>query len=76
MMPLMRARVVGVDWRADACSRTPTPSGKHGRLTREFGVTYRDTLQPNERRGRRHVLDRSRTPATAPGGRRRGSLDF
>ena len=47
-MPLMRARVVGVDGRrtqledADAVRR-------HGRLTREFGLTFRDTLQSNER---------------------------
>jgi putative ABC transport system permease protein len=29
----------------------PTPEAirKHGRLTREFGVPYRDTVQPNER---------------------------
>ena len=48
VMPLMRARVVGVDGAARTC-RTPTPCRKQGRLTREFGVTYRDTLQSNER---------------------------
>ncbi|HXT69425.1 MAG TPA: FtsX-like permease family protein [Vicinamibacterales bacterium] len=46
-MPLMRARVVGVDGRR---ARLPTPDAvrQQGRLTREFGVTYRDHLQPNE----------------------------
>jgi putative ABC transport system permease protein len=47
VMPLMRARVVGVEGRS---VHLPTPDAvrEQGRLTREFGVTYRDTLQPNE----------------------------
>ena len=48
IIPLMRARVVGVDGRR---AHLPTPEAvrKQGRLTREFGVTYRDGLQANER---------------------------
>ncbi len=48
LMPLMRARVVGVEGRR---VHLPTPDAvrQQGRLTREFGVTYRDALQPNER---------------------------
>jgi putative ABC transport system permease protein len=48
IMPLMRARVVGVDGRQ---AHLPTPDAvrAQGRLTREFGVTYRDALQSNER---------------------------
>jgi putative ABC transport system permease protein len=48
VLPLMRARVAGVDGRytklpnADAVRR-------HGELTREYGLTYRDALQDNER---------------------------
>jgi putative ABC transport system permease protein len=47
-VPLLRARVVGISGRrvqlenADAVRR-------HGRLTREYGLTYRDHLQENER---------------------------
>jgi putative ABC transport system permease protein len=47
MMPLMRARVVGVDGR-----RTNLPNAedvrKQGQLTREYGVTFRDRIQDNE----------------------------
>jgi len=48
ILPLMRARVVGVDGRR---AHLPTPDAvrKQGKLTREFGVTYRDGLQANER---------------------------
>jgi putative ABC transport system permease protein len=48
ILPLMRARVVGIDGRR---THLPTPEDirKQGKLTREFGVTYRDALQPNER---------------------------
>jgi len=46
LMPLMRARVLGVEGQANL----PTPDAirKQGRLTREFGITYRTDLQPNE----------------------------
>ncbi len=46
-MPLMRARVTGVDGRV---AKLPTPDDvrRQGGLTREFGITYRDHLQPNE----------------------------
>jgi putative ABC transport system permease protein len=48
VMPLMRARVVGVDGRR---AHLPTADAvrQQGRLIREFGVTYRTNLQPNER---------------------------
>jgi putative ABC transport system permease protein len=48
LLPLLRARVVGLEGKR---VRLPTPDAirQHGRLTREFGVTYRDELQPNER---------------------------
>jgi len=48
LMPLMRARVVGAEGRR---VHLPTPEAirQQGRLTREFGVTYRDALQSNER---------------------------
>jgi putative ABC transport system permease protein len=48
LVPLIRARVVGVQGQrttladADAVRR-------HGRLTREFGLTFRDGLETNER---------------------------
>lgn len=47
-MPLMRARVVGVEGKR---VNLPTPDAirQQGRLTREFGVTYRDEIQANER---------------------------
>ena len=48
LMPLMRARVVGIEGR-----RVHLPNAEavrqQGRLTREFGVTYRSDLQTNER---------------------------
>ena len=45
--PMMRARVVGVDGRR---VQLPDPGAirRQGRLTREFGITYRDSLQDNE----------------------------
>ncbi len=45
--PMMRARVVGIDGRR---VHLPDPAAvrRQGRLTREFGVTYRDALQGNE----------------------------
>jgi len=48
IVPLMRARVVGVEGRR---AHLPTPDAvrQQGKLTREFGVTYRDALQDNER---------------------------
>jgi putative ABC transport system permease protein len=48
LLPLLRARVVGVD---GARVHLPTPDAvrRQGRLTREYGLTYRDTLQENER---------------------------
>jgi putative ABC transport system permease protein len=48
LMPLMRARVVAIDGR-----RVKLPNAdavrQQGRLTREFGITYREALQDNER---------------------------
>jgi putative ABC transport system permease protein len=47
LVPLMRARVVGIQGRrivladADAVRR-------HGELTREFGLTFREAVEPNE----------------------------
>ena len=47
MWPMMRARVVGIDGR-----RVQLPDAgairRQGRLTREFGITYRNALQDNE----------------------------
>jgi putative ABC transport system permease protein len=48
MMPLMRARVLGVEGK-NVNLPTPEAIRKQGRLTREFGITYRDELQANER---------------------------
>jgi len=48
LMPLMRARVVGIEGRRVSLP-TSEAVRRHGGLTREFGVTYRDTLQDNER---------------------------
>jgi len=48
MLPLLRARVVGVQGRRVSLP-TPEAIRLHGRLTREFGVTYRDALQDNEK---------------------------
>jgi putative ABC transport system permease protein len=46
-LPLLRARVVGVDGRR---VQLPTAEDvrRQGRLTREFGITYRDAVQDNE----------------------------
>jgi putative ABC transport system permease protein len=47
LLPLMRARVAGID---GAKTKLPTVDDvrQHGRLTREFGMTYRDALEKNE----------------------------
>ena len=46
--PMMRGRVIGVEGRR---VHLPTPDDirRDGRLTREFGITYRTTLQNNEK---------------------------
>ena len=46
--PMMRARVVGVEGRR---TQLPNPDAvrRQGRLTREFGITFRDGLEDNER---------------------------
>lgn len=48
IMPMLRARVTAI---VGARVNLPTPDAirQHGRMTREFGVTYREQLQPNER---------------------------
>jgi putative ABC transport system permease protein len=46
--PMMRARVVGVDGRRVHLSDAQAVR-RQGQLTREFGITYRDALQDNER---------------------------
>jgi len=48
IVPLMRARVVGAEGRR---VHLPTPEAvrQQGKMTREFGVTYRNGLQANER---------------------------
>ena len=48
VMPLLRARVVGVDGQRVRLA-TADDVRKQGRLTREFGLTHRLTLQDNER---------------------------
>jgi putative ABC transport system permease protein len=47
ILPLMRGRVAGVDGRR---VHLPTPEDvrRQGELTREYGITYRDAVQPNE----------------------------
>ncbi|HEY6359191.1 MAG TPA: FtsX-like permease family protein, partial [Vicinamibacterales bacterium] len=48
LLPLMRARVVGVD--GDRVSlATAEDVRRQGELTREYGITYRAALQENER---------------------------
>jgi len=47
LWPMMRARVVGVEGRRVTLAN-PDAVRRHGKLTREFGVTYRDALQDNE----------------------------
>ncbi len=48
LMPLLRGRVAGVEGRR---VNLPTPEDvrKQGELTREYGLTFRDALQDNER---------------------------
>jgi putative ABC transport system permease protein len=48
LLPIMRARVVGVDGHR---VNLPTPDDirRQGELTREYGLTFRDTLSDNER---------------------------
>jgi putative ABC transport system permease protein len=48
LWPMMRARVVGVDGRRVQLAN-PEAVREQGRMTREFGITYRDALQNNER---------------------------
>jgi putative ABC transport system permease protein len=48
MWPMLRARVVGVQGRRVQLAN-PEAVRQHGRLTREFGITYREQLQENER---------------------------
>lgn len=48
MLPMMRARVAGVSGRALQLA-TPADVRQHGELTREYGLTYRNTLEDNER---------------------------
>jgi putative ABC transport system permease protein len=47
-LPLLRARVVGVDGRRQHLA-TAEDVRRQGDLTRDFGVTYRDAQQNNER---------------------------
>jgi putative ABC transport system permease protein len=70
VLPLMRARVVGVDGRNTRLA-TAEEVRQHGELTREYGLTYRSTLQNNERlvagtfwpgRSRRRRLTTASTP--------------
>lgn len=48
IVPMMRARVVGVSGRALQLA-TPADVRQHGELTREYGLTYRAGLEDNER---------------------------
>jgi putative ABC transport system permease protein len=48
LLPLMRGRVVGVDG-ARLQLDGPEEVRREGELAREYGLTYRDTLAPNER---------------------------
>ena len=47
-LPLMRARIVAVSGRRTRLENAEAVRA-HGRLTREYGLTYRDGLQDNER---------------------------
>jgi putative ABC transport system permease protein len=51
VFPMLRARVVGVAGRRVTLVN-PDAVREQGKLTREFGITYRDALQDNE-----HLLD-------------------
>jgi putative ABC transport system permease protein len=67
LWPMMRARVVGVDGRR-VTLENPDAVRRQGRMTREFGITYRDGLQNNERlTGGRFWSGPLTTPATADG---------
>jgi putative ABC transport system permease protein len=48
LLPLMRARVVGVQGQRTVLADAEAVR-KHGELTREFGITFRDHLESNER---------------------------
>jgi putative ABC transport system permease protein len=48
LWPMMRGRVVGVEGKRVKLAN-PDAVRRQGRLTREFGITYRDALQDNER---------------------------
>ncbi|HUL75450.1 MAG TPA: FtsX-like permease family protein [Vicinamibacterales bacterium] len=48
LLPLMRARVVGVDGRQVSLP-TAEDVRRQGELTREYGITFRDALQDNEK---------------------------
>jgi putative ABC transport system permease protein len=48
IMPLMRGRVVAIEGRRVQAA-TVEDVRRHGRLTREFGLTFRANLEPNER---------------------------
>lgn len=48
LLPLMRARVVGVDGDRTHLE-TAEDVRRQGELTREYGITYRESLQENER---------------------------
>jgi putative ABC transport system permease protein len=48
IMPLMRGRVVAIDGRRVQLA-TVDEVRRHGRLSREFGLTFRSHLEPNER---------------------------
>jgi putative ABC transport system permease protein len=48
LVPLIRARVVGIQGQRTVLADADAVR-KHGRLTREFGLTFRDTLEQNER---------------------------
>lgn len=47
-LPMMRARIVGVTGRY-LHLETPADVRRHGEMTREYGLTYRDRLEDNER---------------------------
>ena len=67
LVPMMRARVVGRRRPARDRWRIPTRSGQQGKLTREFGITFRDALQDNENADGGLVLARAAlTPTRCP----------
>ena len=64
LLPVLRARVVGVEGRELQLENYEDVRGR-GSLGREYTVTYRAALEPNETHRRGRALGRRRRPAAA-----------